>query len=241
MKKVLGILGSIILWLGVLVVLGSILGGYQEDTLATAIVILLLLLAGGAGSTAATVRGARGGTASWNAWLEANGWSQEVSTSYGALAIYINNGARQLAVFRRGSRQPERVLSFNEIAGCGAYQESVGQKSAVYLAVQLVNGQPYVIPVTDRPLPPDSPELMAALAFAKRVNDLLNALAQGAGTGTAQGEAGKRYVVAKCYNCGQLLHGEAGRSGWCPKCEAAVQMPDYGPAVQGGGGAPKQA
>ena len=239
MKRVLGILGSLILWLGVLVVLGSILGGYQKDTLVVAIIVQLLLLAGGIGATTATVHGARSGTASWSAWLEANGWGQAVSTSCRALAIYINNAARQLAIFRQGTKEPERVLSFDNIAGCELYQQSMKEKSTVQLTIQLVNGQPYVIPVTDRPLPPDSPELAEALAFAKRVNDLLNSMAQGAGG--VQGGAGKRYVVAKCYNCGQLLHGEAGRSGWCPKCDAAVRMPDYVSVIQGGGEDKRQA
>ena len=238
MKKVLGILGSLILWLGAVVILGSILSGGQEDTMAAAIVILVLLLAGGAGTTTVTIRGARHSSNPWAAWLEANGWSQEVSTSYGALAIFINNAARQLAIFRQGSKEPERVLSFDDIAGCGVYQQSVKGKSAVQLTVQLVNGQPYVIPVSDRPLPPDSPELMGDLTFAKRVNELLNSIAQG--VGATPDATGKRYVVAKCYNCGQLLHGEAGRSGWCPKCDAAVRMPDYAPGIQGGGEVKRQ-
>lgn len=199
----------------------------ENETLGIILLILLILslLGGGSKATVTTVKAKRSGQSSEDKWLSEHHWDKNVSVGYKHWSLYVNNPSEEVAIFHRntGKGQPDRIIGFRDVREAGLYQESVKGKGTVRLVVQLVNGKPYVMPVTDKPLPPNDPELQRALEFAKKVNDLFSAMASG---NAMVGGTGKRYVIAKCYNCGQLLRGEAGRSGWCPKCKAAVQMPN---------------
>lgn len=188
------------------------------------VLLFLALFGGGAAATVTTLR-ASGGEDGSEKWLKANQWDKPLSLKHDSLSLYFNNQAGELAIFdrRESKKAPARILAYQEITNSGVYQENAKGKSSVQLVIQLVSGEPYVIAVTDGPLSSDSPELQAALAFAKKVNELLSMMAFENAAGV---EPGKRYLIAKCHNCGQLLHGEAGKSGWCPKCKADVRMPE---------------
>lgn len=186
--------------------------------------LFLALFGGGITATITTLRAAGGGDAS-EKWLEANQWEKPLSLKYDNLSLYFNNQSGELAIFdrRESKKAPARILAYQEITNSGVYQENAKGNSSIQLVIQLVSGEPYVIAVTNGTPPSDSPEVQAALAFAKKVNELLSMMAYENAAGV---EPGKRYLIAKCYNCGQLLHGEAGKSGWCPKCKVDVQMPE---------------
>lgn len=186
--------------------------------------LFLSLFGGGTTATITTLRAAGGKDAS-EKWLDANQWEKPLSLKHGSLSLYFNNQTGELAIFdrRESKKAPARILAYQEITNSGVYQENAKGKSSVQLVIQLVSGEPYVIAVTDGTPPPDSPEVQSALAFSKKVNELLSMMAFENAAGV---EPGKRYLIAKCYNCGQLLHGEAGKSGWCPKCKADVRMPE---------------
>lgn len=187
------------------------------------VVLLLSIVGSGSWATTSTIKIYHQTKDAGNRWLEENHWDKRTSLQYRRWQVYVNNATQEVAVFStaNSTKQPERVFHFRDIKGADLYQEDVKGKRSVRVVIQLMDGQPYAVAVTDRPLPPDSPELQQALAFAKRVNELFAMLANG----NLASAAGKPYVIAKCYNCGQLLRGEAGRSGWCPKCDARIQMP----------------
>ena len=189
------------------------------------IVLLLSILGSGSWATTSTIHIYHQNRDAGNEWLDANGWDKNTSLEYRGWRVYVNNPTQEVAVFNtaNSTKQPDRVFRFGDIKGTDLYQEDVKGKSSVRVVIQMVDGKPYAMTVTNRPLPPNSPELQQALAFAKRVNDLFAMLAAGNG---GSGSPGKIYVIAKCYNCGQLVRGEAGRSGWCPKCDANIKMPE---------------
>lgn len=221
---------AIIWWLfSIMVACAAIVGliQYGDNDILNLILLLLLLLSllgGGSKATVTTVKAKRSGQASEEKWLNEHHWEKNVSAQYKNWSLYVNNPSEEVAIFHRnsGKSQPDRLIGFKNVKESGIYQEATKGKNTVRLVVQFMNGKPYVMPVTDKPLAPDNPELQRALEFAKKVNDLFSAMASGNAMGNGYG---KRYVIAKCYNCGQLLRGEAGKSGWCPKCKAAVQMP----------------
>lgn len=187
------------------------------------VLLFLALFGGGTTSIITTVRAAGSGDSS-EKWLEDHQWNNTIPLKYDNWSLYFNNQTREVAVFdrRASKKEPDRILAFKDIADSELSQETVKGKTSIQLVIEFVSGQPYAMVVTGKPLPPDSPELQGALAFAKKVNELLSMMAFENAAGT---ETGKRYVIAKCYNCGQLLHGEAGKTGWCPKCKADIQMP----------------
>lgn len=189
------------------------------------IILILSILGSGSWATTSTIKVYHQNKDAGGEWLDAHGWDKSTSLEYRGWRIYVNNPTQEIAIFNteNSTKQPDRVFRFNDIKGADLYQEDVKGKSNVRVVIQMVDGKPYAMTVTNHPLPPNSPELQQALAFARKVNELFAMLASGNGV---SGASGKIYVIAKCYNCGQLVRGEAGRSGWCPKCDASIKMPE---------------
>ena len=189
------------------------------------IILFLSILVSGSWATSGTVKVYHQNKDAGSGWLDSHGWDKSTSLEYRGWKLYVNNHTQEVAIFNtsNSTKQPDKVLRFGDIRGAGLYQENIKGKSNVRVVIQMIDGKPYAMAVTNRPLSPTSPELQQALAFARRVNELFSMIATGNVAGSA---SGKIYVIAKCYNCGQLLRGEAGRAGWCPKCDANIRMPD---------------
>lgn len=205
--------------------LSAILADDDSGGVVWLIILFLSILVSGSWATSGTVKGYRQSKDAGSSWMDSHGWDKSTSLEYRGWRLYVNNPTQEVAIFNtaNSTKQPDKVLRFGDIRGADLYQEkNVKGKSNVRVVIQMIDGTPYAIAVTNRPLSPNSPELQQALAFARRVNELFSMIATGNVAGSA---SGKIYVIAKCYNCGQLLRGEPGRVGWCPKCDAHLQMP----------------
>lgn len=188
------------------------------------ILFLLLVFGGGTYATTETVKVYRCRQGAENRWLDSHRWDKSTSLIYRGWRIYVNNPTQEVAIFNAnsGAAHPDKIFRFRDIKSADVYQENIKGKNSVHVVIQMIDGKPYAMAVTNRPLPPNSPELQQALSFAKKVNELFSVIAGGNVAGAASGKA---FVIAKCFNCGQLLRGEPGRVGWCPKCDAHLQMP----------------
>ena len=220
MKRLMTVLLIFFAIIGVVTVLSNygVVLFAAEYILWWAIILLFLFGLGGrwiyigGRETAATV--------SSDEWITTHNWEDAPQLSYGRWDVYTNNRTQEVAIFN-GQKSPDKLVDFKSIRGAEIQQKDEKKGRQIRFVIQFENGSPYIMPVTDGPIPANSQEYKLALAFAEQLNELIRLVHQ-ANTSTDA----VRKVIAKCPHCGQLIRGNAGQKGWCSRCDGEMRLPN---------------